>query len=206
VYLPRHLFVRLRDETGEIQIEPATGQAVTTEEYMRKFGLKDSSSVRALTTRQLVAMIMNQVAGGLGLRSRIKEATDLLERALAIDRSLPFPWYNLGYSLLMQGKFRHGLECIERAIHLHEEVPDFWIGRAIALHQAGCRQEARKSVDRALGIPVRVGSEWARFALILNAWGLHGSALRCIERALLLDPRNSDFHEIEDRIAPLVQQ
>jgi predicted O-linked N-acetylglucosamine transferase (SPINDLY family) len=119
------------------------------------------------------------------------EATELIQRALAINSGVAPAHSNLGNALKELGRLDEALGCYDRAVELQPDFVEAWFNRGVLLILLGRIPDALSSYDRALSIRPAYVEALNNRGNALSSLGRPDEALDSYDRALRLNPNFS---------------
>jgi protein O-GlcNAc transferase len=106
------------------------------------------------------------------IRAQPAEATELLERAVALEPRFYEAWLNLGTLLTDRIRFAEAERALREAVRLHAGSANASLNLAILLHRTGRIDEALAEIDRCLALaPDMLDARRERLTILLYAEG-----------------------------------
>ena len=160
-----------------------------TPQQDREHGIKLAARTRALAPNDALALTL--ASGALTLAHQLEQADHLLDRALALDPSLPFARVRRGWSSVYMGDAEAAFDELRVAMYLAPFGPV----RHIAFIGMGCAHFALGHYDRAVrwvqsGTEAYPGGFWADRVAVAAAvhTGARGEASSMARRLMRRDP------------------
>jgi choline-sulfatase len=148
-----------RDDQALERIAAAAAAGTATEPMLRRLA---RARLEAGAPRAAVELLAAHADGepatqallglALGETGRLREAEELLRRALAADDQAPRAHEGLGIVLLRQGRAEEARVSLERALALDERLPDAWTSLGVALYGLAGPRAAIAAWQRAVAI------------------------------------------------------
>ena len=133
-----------------------------------------------------------QLLAGLELLAAEKnlEALELLDTALAEDRSNVNAWKFRGVALDELGRHEEAIESFDRSLSIKPDDYISWYRRGNSLYSLGRYEDAVESYDSAISIHPNYHEAWTNRGNSLNSLGRYEWAIGSYDRAISIDPNN----------------
>ena len=113
------------------------------------------------------------------LKKYDKIAIECFDESLEYYPKFAYPWYNKGFILCKEKKYKEAIECLDRSISLDRNFAYAWLNKAYALNGFGKYTEGLACFDKAIDLLYK--NEKADDSLA-NAWYNKGYALSSLKR------------------------
>lgn len=148
---------------------------------------------RALTFRDDIPEIHNNLGNALRMAGRDAEALVSFERALALRPGFFEALNNSGSALRALGRISEAWFSLQAALAVKPESPDVIMNLGNVLKDQRRFEEALTYFDRALALDATLAEAWSNRAAVLSALGRSEDALQSITRALNLHSGDPEF-------------
>ena len=134
---------------------------------------------------------------------RLDKATELIGKALELDRDRAIYHRNLGELRRLQGRHDQAIALAERAIHLAPKDADAFYNLGIALSECDRRDEAIKTYRRAIKIRPRHNFAWNNLGACLERANDKDGALKAYRKAVKIAP---DHAEAQNNVGAILSE
>ncbi len=129
--------------------------------------------------------------------SEYEIAIECFEKAIALDSSNPFIWYNKGVAWSNLYDPECALTCFEEVLKIDPSYDNAWINKGLMLCTLGKHQEALKcyeniSFDSHSTTDEKKAFVWNNKGIAHSNLGEYEDAISCFARVLHIDPDYSD--------------
>ena len=121
-------------------------------------------------------------------QGRIKEAVELLNRALKIDPGSADCRMSLGTALIAAGRRAEAEAQLREAVSRKPDFAEAWDSLAVCLRIQDKMPEALRCHQQAITLKPRYANGWFNYGVTLILLGQMKFALRCYDQALAVDP------------------
>jgi tetratricopeptide (TPR) repeat protein len=131
-----------------------------------------------------------QLAKLLRLDGQVSEATETLQRAIALDPESAAAYNDLGLLHLAEGDPTQALVCFNRAIEISPELAIAHYNKGLGLQRQGLSTEATAAFRRAIAIAPDCAEAHAKLANLLSIDDARDEVLACLRRAAAAKPES----------------
>jgi protein O-GlcNAc transferase len=115
-------------------------------------------------------------------------AVELFQRAINIDNSRAFLYYNLGNSLKNQGKLEEGVSCYKKAIAIQPDYAEAYYNLGNTLQNQGNLSEAVSSYQKVIAIKPDLAIAYHKLGNVLKSQGKLTEAESSYKKAIAIQP------------------
>ena len=124
------------------------------------------------------------------LDGQVSEATETLQRAIALDPESAAAYNDLGLLHLAEGDPTQALVCFNRAIEISPELAIAHYNKGLGLQRQGLSTEAIAAFRRAIAIAPDCAEAHAKLANLLSIDDARDEVLACLRRAAAAKPKS----------------
>ncbi len=120
--------------------------------------------------------------------SRMDEALEAYDRAIALQEENALAWARKGRALRLMGRFDDALICYDRALEIFPRYAFAWRGKGLVLERLGRMEQALACYEMAAQIKPNDVWNWYNQADVLQNLNRYDDAIPLLEKALEVDP------------------
>ncbi len=80
------------------------------------------------------------------------DAMECVDKALTLDQTYKYAWYNRGWILSQKKSYEEAIEAFDKALAIDPSYKHAWLEKGIALHWLGRYEEALECYNKTLEI------------------------------------------------------
>lgn len=193
VNVPRHTFVRWKQDGQYFNWETIIGSELGDEDYIRNRNLPQESIdnnifLRELTNKEIIALEYIQRGIAWSERDDLKKAIRDFSRAIRLYPNSPLAHYNRGYAWGQKNKLNRALNDYNKAIELNPNFLDAYDERGDIWHRKNNTEKALEDFNRAIMLDPDSAATYNNRGRIWTQRGDINNALDDFNEAIRLNP------------------